>query len=119
MIGKFIKLLFAVLLIGGIIFACVKLFDRDTKTISMFDFEVGAIDESGNYTQSKQSIYTKEMFPCAGLNVEPSFEYSGTYRIFFYNMDRDFISSTENLTKVYTEKIPDAARYARVMRRHW
>ena len=115
MIGKFIKLLFAVLLIGGIIFACVKFFDRDTKTISMFEFEVGAIDENGDYKQDKQSICTKEMFSCAGLNVEPSFEYSGTYRIFFYNMDRDFICSTESLTKVYTEEIPAAARYARVV----
>ena len=115
MIGKFIKLVFAVLLIGGIIFACVKFFDRDTKTISMFEFEVGAIDENGDYKQDKQSICTKEMFSCAGLNVEPSFEYSGTYRIFFYNMDRDFICSTESLTNVYTEEIPAAARYARVM----
>ena len=115
MIGKLIKLVFAVLLIGGIIFACVKFFDRDTKTISMFEFEVGAIDENGDYKQDKQSICTKEMFSCAGLNVEPSFEYSGTYRIFFYNMDRDFICSTESLTKVYTEEIPAAARYARVV----
>ena len=112
---KAFRITLAVLLAIGAVFACVSIFGKDTKTVSSFDFTVGGIGENGEYVKNNQSIYTKDMFECYGLTVEPNFEFDGVYKIFFYNMDREFLSSTEELSTIYNEKLPLDVRYARVM----
>ena len=72
----------AVLVIVGAIAGVVALTTRKTKSLSSAMFAIGGIDDDGIFAESKVSIYTKEMFECAGLVIEPDYEASGTYRVF-------------------------------------
>ena len=91
---------------------------EDTKEISP-TFYVGAIDASGNYMESDTSIYTKNLFECDGLSIEPDFEATGTYQVFYYDSQKNFIESTEPMNAydgVYNkEDTVFGAFYCRVM----
>ena len=114
-IKKIVKITVSMLLVFGAVFALVGAFKNDTRSISSLKYTVGGIGDNGEYVKDDQSIYTKDMFECYGLTVEPTFEFDGTYKIFFYNMDKDFLSATAELSTIYNDAIPAAARYARIM----
>ena len=116
--GILSAILVGVLLVGSVA-GLGAVFGKDTKNISSTAFSVGAIDENGNYVKSDVSIYTKDLFECQGLSIEPDFEATGTYRVFYYSEDKNFIGSTDALNAadgVYNKGAEYAfATYARVM----
>ena len=91
-----------------------------TKTISSLAFERGAInEETGVYMESKTSIYTKDVFECQGLVIEPDFEATGTYQVFYYGEYKTFLGATEPMKAtagVYErgDEFP-IAKYARIV----
>ena len=111
----------AVLMLVGAVVGITSITSKETKSISSLSFKVGAIDESGNYVDSDTSIYTKEMFECQGLTVEPDFEAAGTFRVFYYDQDKAFLGSTGVLNAadgVYIQgksAVELSAKYARIM----
>lgn len=54
-------------------------------------FAVGSIDECGVYQENERSIYTKDLIECRGLRIEPDFEATGTYAIYYYNASKEFV----------------------------
>lgn len=88
--------LVAVLGIGAVagISAIAK---EEKKTISSTVFSRGAIDQNGFYVESDNSIYTKDLIECQGLEIEPDFEASGHYQVFYYNSNKSFIGATQFL----------------------
>ena len=115
MLKRFFVTAIILLVIGAVIFGCVKIFGNETKTISVTEFSVGGLDEFGEFERNDRALITKEMFECRGLTVEPDIESTSTYKIFFYNMDKEFLESTSATSRVYSGEVPVAARYARVM----
>lgn len=115
MLKRFFVTAIILLVIGAVIFGCVKIFGNETKTISVTEFSVGGLDEFGEFERNDRALITKEMFECRGLTVEPDIESTSTYKIFFYNMDKEFLESTSATSGVYSGEVPVAARYARVM----
>lgn len=117
------KNIISVVLVGVLLVGAVaglgSIFGKDTKTISPGAFSVGAINTQGNYEKSDVSIYTKEMFECQGLSIEPDFEATGTYKVFYYDANKNFIGATDELNAedgVYTKGDKFVvAQYARVM----
>lgn len=108
-----------VALIAGVLALAVSWLGKDTKSISSTEFAVGGINEQGNYVESKTSIYTKDMFECQGLTIEPDFEATGTYQVFYYSENKNFLGSTDVMNAedgVYNKGETFAvAQYARVM----
>lgn len=98
----------------GSVAGVVALVRRDTKTISSLEFKRGALDENGAYVESDKSIYTENAFDCIGLRVEPDFEFNGTYDVYYYDYDGNFVEKKLGLTKVYDEDFP-LAKMARVV----
>lgn len=98
---KWKSILCGILVVATLIGACAgiaAIAKKDTKTISSTAFSVGAIGEDGNYLpKSNKSIYTKDLFECQGLSIEPDFEATGTYQVFYYGADKSFIGATEAL----------------------
>ena len=90
------------------------------KKISATVFARGAIDEEGQYVKSDRSIYTKDLIECQGLRIEPDFEATGTYQVFYYAQDKTFLGATE-LLDAATDGIYNKldafsiAKYCRVM----
>ena len=108
-----------VAIIAGVLALAGSLLGKETKTISSTEFSVGGINDQGNYVESKTSIYTKDMFECQGLTIEPDFEATGTYKVFYYDSNKNFIVSTEDLNAedgVYNRgNAYITAQYARIM----
>lgn len=69
---------------------------EDTKVINPV-FKVGAVGENGNYDMSNVSIYTADLIECQGLCIEPDYEALGTFRVFYYNTEKTFIGSTDEM----------------------
>ncbi len=78
------------------------------------NFSVGSLSTVGKYVDSEGSIYTKEAFECQGLKITLDFEDTISYKIFFYEDNGDFISSTELLEDSSTPTLPSGATHARI-----
>lgn len=66
-----------------------------TKTVSSLKFERGAIDSTGAFIESDTSIYTADFIECQGLRIEPDFDATGTYQVFYYDANKKFAGATE------------------------
>ena len=82
-------------------------------------FSVGGLNASGEYADTNLSVYTKDSFECDGLTVNPDFEAKGSFEVFYYDADGEFIgtSGTQESTDGEYAK-GDAfpyAKYARVV----
>ncbi len=66
-----------------------------TKTVSSLKFERGAIDSSGAFIESDTSIYTADYIDCQGLHIEPDFDATGTYQVFYYDANKQFAGATD------------------------
>ena len=110
--------LVGVLLVGAVA-GLGSVFGKDTKTISSSAFAVGGINAQGNYEKTDLSIYTKDMFECQGLSIEPDFQATGTYKVFYYDSNKNFIGATDELNAedgVYNRgNAYITAQYARIM----
>lgn len=107
----------AVLFVAGAIAGVASIAGRKTRTINGTAYAVGEIDSAtGQYVNSTDAIYTKEMFECQGLTIEPDFESKVEYRVFFYNVDGIYLtcSETKSIASFEPSEVPIAAKYARV-----
>lgn len=86
-----------VALLVGCVAGLSALFNSKTTDVSDFNFKKGALDSAGFYVESDTSIYTKDLIECQGLVIEPDFEATGTYQVFYYGEDKNFCGSTEVL----------------------
>ena len=110
----------AVLLAGalgiGAIFGIAKLgevLDTETKIIHP-TYSVGGLKTTdGKYTETTDSIYTKEAFECQGLKITPDFDSNVSYEVFFYDSNEQFLSSSGSKTDFY-ESDNILAKYARI-----
>lgn len=108
-----ISFIFVISLIVVIVGAVTAHTKKETKEISSFSFEVGGIDASGEYVKSQTSLYTPELFECRGLNIVPDFEYDGTYTVYLYNLNKEFITSSGEMSDEYSLD-DDRAVFARI-----
>ncbi len=70
---------------------------EEKKTISSIAFKRGALNNLGFYIESDQSIYTKDLIECQGLEIEPDFETIGTYQVYYYDANKQFIDKTDKI----------------------
>ena len=106
-------------LLAGSAALLVSIFSNDKTEIGASAFSIGAIDNQGAYTASEQSVYTKELIECQGLTIEPDFDAKGTFKIFYYDLNKEYIgtpgaydSSSTVYEKLATFKL---AKYCRIM----
>ncbi len=114
-----IIILLAALALGAIVGIGAALTNK-TKTVSDFVFAKGELDGDGHYVESVRSICTKELIECQGLKIEPDFDATGTYQVFYYGSDKQFIGATEKFvtaeTPIYEKGNTFAmAKYCRIV----
>ena len=117
---KKVKKLFAflvpIILILGFVTSALFIFKpSDSKTVSP-SFHVGGINEQGEYEKNDTTMYS-DLFECKGLTIEPKFDSSVQYKVFFYRFDKSLISdmTTGVLSSSYTLVDNLAVKYARVL----
>ena len=79
--------------IGGLV-GITSAIKNDKTEISNIEFKRGALDANGLYVESKTSIYTKDLIECVGLEIEPDFEVSGNYQVFYYDTNKQFLGAS-------------------------
>ena len=117
---SFKSLLSLVLVIGTVVAlgAGITAFAKnETKTVNKIGlFEVGSIsEETGEYVESKSTLYTKNAIECQGLTITPDFDNKSKYQIFWYNEDDLYFAHTEVLYSKYVGNVPECARYCRIV----
>lgn len=87
--------------------------DTDLKTIHPV-FAVGGLNELGEFEDVNDSIYTINAFECTGLKIELDFQHKIGYKVFYYEEDGDFISSTDLIVNKQDLEVPLLATHARL-----
>ena len=105
----------------AVIFAFVKI-DKNEKTKTLgtnsFTYAIGLLDAEGEYEQGTSSIYMKDYYSVDGLTVEIEDKATVTYKLFFYDADKEYIpnSATPDLSLNYDgSSAPVTAEYFRIM----
>ena len=103
----------------AVIFAFVKI-DKNEKTKTLgtnsFTYAIGLLDAEGEYEQGTSSIYMKDYYSVDGLTVELKDKATVTYKLFFYDEDKEFIDMTSDLSLSYdSSSTPATAEYFRIM----
>ena len=117
---KIISAVVVVVLLVGCVAGLAAIFGSKTTDVSDFEFKKGALDSAGFYVESDTSIYTKDLIECQGLVIEPDFEATGDYQVFYYGADKAFIGATE-LMDAHTDGIYEKgdtfvfAKYCRIV----
>ena len=104
-------------ILGIVALGSVSTFAKnDTRSI-VLNFDIGSIDpQTGEYVEDNTSIYTKNVFECGGLRIEPDFKFKGTYDVFYYSADGFVVGSAKGLTGVYKmNETQYVGQYARVV----
>ena len=105
-------ILITIALIGGISFVVRKAEEYKKRIYPVF--AVGSLGANGQYVESKESIYTKNLIECDGLKTTLAFNNTVKYSIFFYDEKENFIVSENNLSGIYEERL-EIAKYCRIM----
>ena len=99
----------------GAVSGVATLLGGETKTIHPM-FTVGAINaDDGTYLESVESLYTKDMIECNGLDIVLDFDANVKYQVFYYDEDGAFIEATDTLTVTDNFEVLEEAHFARIM----
>lgn len=115
--NNFFVIVLSCILIFGAIFGAMAMINNEEKTTKVVNssYAIGGLTENGVYKETKASIYTKNAFDCNDLTTTLAFDNNITYRIFFYDFDNNFLSSTGKLVASYKEEIPFKAKQCRIV----
>ena len=95
---KNILIIFLTLVLGiGAIAGVSSLVKNEKTTLSSLEFKRGALNDLGFYIESDQSIYTKDLIECQGLEIEPDFETLGEYQVYYYDSNKQFLGKTDKI----------------------
>jgi len=87
-----------------------------TKTLSAAAYDIGSLDANGKVTKSSENIYTKDYVTVDGLKITIDEKADVQYKLFFYDADKVFLSSSEAwLTADFNGSIPETAKYVRIV----
>ncbi len=91
---KILSAALVIVLLVGCVAGLAAIFSSKTTDVSDFEFKKGALDSAGFYIESDTSIYTKDLIECQGLVIEPDFEATGKYQVFYYGENKAFIGAS-------------------------
>ena len=87
-----------------------------TDELTKYDWEKGLIGTDGKEVRGTIAIRSKGYVPINGLTFDLRDNPGVTYQIFWYDENKVFISSTDELTVDFDlAEMPELAEYARVM----
>lgn len=116
LIFKIIVCVLLVALIGGVTYAIVRVAQKDeTKEISSLAYKIGALDDNGAFVKNTASIVSKDFISSDGLTIKLQENAEVSYKVYFYDADKNFVSKTEVQSADYAGTIPENAKYAKIV----
>lgn len=105
-----------VALIGGVTYAIVRVAQKDeTKEISSLAYKIGALDDNGAFVKNTASIVSKDFISSDGLTIKLQENAEVSYKVYFYDADKNFVSASEAQSADYAGTIPENSKYAKIV----
>lgn len=116
LIFKIIVCVLLVALIGGVTYAIVRVVQKDeTREISSLAYKIGGLDDNGAFMKNTASIVSKDFISSDGLTIKLQENAEVSYKVFFYDADKAFVSASEAQSADYAGTIPENAKYAKIV----
>lgn len=112
------KKIIGIFLVGALLIGILSsfaVFANDSKPVTSLVFSRGGIDsETGIYVETNKSIYTEKAILANGLRIEPDFESSVTFDVFYYDKNDVLLEKILGLKGVYEQEY-EFAQYVRIV----
>lgn len=115
---NWLGIVIVVLVIVGVVMFVKNINDNlPTETVGVLDYAVGGIDTStGKYAKAEDSFYTKNFLNFEGLDISLKENANLTYKVFYYDSEKEFISASTTFNGDYTAPSDvEGAKYVKVM----
>ena len=111
-----IAAILVLMLLAGILAFVFSATSSETKNISP-SFSTGSLDSNtGKPIEGKTTLYTKELFECQGLTIQPNYNYYCSFEVYYYREDKSFIGKTTTFSDLYEKGSTfDNAKFARIL----
>lgn len=87
-----------------------------TLELKSWNYTVADLDSEGELDSSDENIVTKDYIKVDGLEITVNEEAEITYRVVFYDEDKEYISETDELTTDFQDsEIPEGAEYCKIV----
>lgn len=104
------------LLVVAVIGLGVGLSNQLPEEINASDFKIGALNSQGQFVEDNASIVSKSLIDVEGLEIAIDEDAEVTYKVFFFDEGKEFISNTDALSADFdSTSIPATAAYAKVV----
>ena len=112
-------ILAAIIVLGVMIIGAFSKIDtlQVNRKLTSSDYQVGAISvETGKVIESKQSFISKDLFEVEGSEIKVNEDSTVSYKVFFFDEDKTFISATDSLTVDFDAEndIVEGAKYFKI-----
>lgn len=102
----------ALLLIAAVTVLAVMIAKVPVGKLTAADYKIGTLSVNGNFEESKNAVVTKDFVNAENFSVKLTKEAKVTYKIAFYDADKDFIEMTEKLSENYNPtSLPEGTMY--------
>ena len=116
LIFKIIVCVLLVALIGGVTYAIVRVAQKeDTKEISSLAYKIGALDDNGDFVKNTASIVSKDFVSTDGLTIKLQENADVSYKVYFFDTDKAFVSATEAQSADFAGTIPENSKFAKIV----
>ncbi len=100
------------LLVAAVTVLAVTLAKVPVGTLTATEYRIGTLSVNGNFEESKNAVVTKDFVNAENFSVKLTKEANVTYKIAFYDADKDFIEMTEELPENYNPtSLPEGTMY--------
>ncbi len=117
---KVFKSLLCAVLCIGVVFGAVSLIgglkaDKEYDRVRL-SYDVGGLNETGKYVETKLSLYTKNGFECENkaIRISPKFDSSISYEVHFYDDEENNVGEAVIGTETQIIEAPEGATHARI-----
>ena len=111
--------LLTVLVISAIISLGVRLGSSQSYTsLNSNAYVVGSLDASGEFQKDPTTFVTEDFIEVDGLQVSVKEDAEVSYKLYFFNEDKEFISATNSWGVDYNSTIPEDAEFFKISISH-
>lgn len=99
----------------GLIGLTVSINQKETtKRIGIEAYSIGTLNETGDFVENEEGLCTKGLYTVDGLTVKIDEDANVTYKLYFFDTEETFISSTAALSTDFDGELPEGAKYFKI-----
>lgn len=100
-------------LTGGTLTA--KMLQDDTKTLKTSNYSIATVTNEGELDKAKKTSLVSNYVKAKDLDIDITENATVTYKVHYYNADKEYLSSTDILAVDYVEsELVEGTKYVRV-----